>query len=156
MGNLLDLNPFVDVVGGMSLIGNRIVQSCENIELCHWTVILHYEYACSKGPMLQCDTTSNIFMTRKKYLPDIDFSLGPLLPLDFFMKVKRRNGIVITDASLLVPIHTVANISATSDAAQFKRFVLNHAVDEIRHRDTRTAIKLCKTCDAKNYQGNTS
>ena len=149
MANLLDSNPFVDVVGGVSLIASRIVQSCLNIELCHWTALLHYEYTCSKGPMLQCDTTSNIFMTRKKHVSDIDFSMGALLPLDFFIKVKRRNGIVITDASLLIPVSAASTIGAASDVTQFKRFVLEHGVDEIRNRDTRTAKKLCANCDAK-------
>ena len=41
---VLEMNPDVDVVGANVLRDDRIVPHCHHLELCHWTLMLHFEY----------------------------------------------------------------------------------------------------------------
>lgn len=136
-------NPDIDVVGGFMKTDNHIVHTCFDIEICHWTIIYHYEYVWSKGSLMQCDTTSHVFMARRKWLKHIHFEFGSLTPIDFFIKVKEMNGKVVSDVSQLIPMTT------TVKSGQYTTFVKKYGVDQIRNRYTNEIVDLCVNCDGK-------
>jgi hypothetical protein len=147
--SVLFANPSVDVVGGNTIRDNVITQHCHHIELCHWTLLLHFEYSCSVGPFKQCDSTSPIFMTRKRHAARLQEVGGPFAPLSFFVKLKRSGAMVLTDTSVTIDGGSVPILTAS--VAQKLAFVRIHAVDEIRNRDNNHVTSLCtnQTCDAK-------
>ena len=145
--SVLFANPTVDVVGANTIRDNVITQHCHHIELCHWTLLLHFEYSCSVGPFKQCDSTSPIFMTRKRHAALLQQMSGPLAPLTFFVTLKQRGAMVLTDTSVVIDEGSTP--IRTTSVTQKLEFVRLHAVDEIRNRDTSDVISLCtnSTCD---------
>jgi len=137
----LQENPDIDVVGGFMKMGNRIIHTCFTLEICHWTILYHLEYIWSKGSLMQCDTTSHVFMARRKWLKHIHFNLGSLAPIDLFIKVKELNGKIVTDVSQLIPMTT------TVKSGEHTAFVKKHGVDQIRNRYTNEVVELCVNCD---------
>lgn len=160
---ILQENPHVSAVGGRMLENDTLFLHCHALESCHWTLMIHYEYKCSDGPFMQCDSTSPIFMTRSKYKSVITEStkMGGLAPLHFFMKLKELSAIVVTDVSTHIHAKVYNDIKITTDHKQ--QFVLSNAIDHIKHKeDTGTekgrhwwkdgfSLELCtnSTCDAK-------
>lgn len=147
--SVLFANPSVDAVGANTIRENVFTQHCHHIELCHWTLLLHFEYSCSVGPFMQCDSTSPIFMTRKRHAALLQEVDGAFAPLSFFVKLKRSGAMVLTDTS--VTIDEGPEPILTASVAQKLAFVRLHAVDEIRNRDNDQVTSLCtnQTCDAK-------
>lgn len=143
LARALKEHPSFDVVGGLGFSENRISHTCFNIQICHWSLLYHYEYSWSKGSFMQCDTTSHVFMTRKKWLSHIDFALGVLTPVDFFIKVKQMKGQIVSDVSQLLSIPP-----QLVKSGQYTRFVQKHGVDQIRNRYTDEVTDLCQGCDA--------
>lgn len=141
--NILVADPTIDVIGGLMLAENRLENPCFDIEICHWSILYHYEYTWSKGSFMKCDTTSPIFLARKKWFKDIDFSQGVLTALDFFMKAKKKNAKIVTDVSETMPK------TPALQSGQYSSFVRKYGVDQIRNRYTRETIDLCKGCDAR-------
>jgi hypothetical protein len=158
--SVLDENPRVDAVGANALSHGTIMPQCHNIEICHWTVLLHFEYSCSVGPFMQCDMTSPVFMTQAQHAPLLAESAGmgaALAQLDIFVHFKRNGALVLTDTSVQIdwvgahrPVNLVLAAEHTATAVQRLNFVRRHGVDEIRDRDSHHATALCtpQTCDA--------
>ena len=145
---VLLLNPSIAAVGGNTIHNNVIKNQCQDIEVCHWTLLLHLEYTCSVGPYMQCGATSPVFMTRRRYAPLLVGSkVGDLTPLSFFVKLSSENAIVLTDNSVTIDIGTVSQPTTQ----QHHAFVRMHGIDEIRNRDTGQVTSLCTnyTCDAQ-------
>jgi FkbM family methyltransferase len=143
----LAANPKVDAVGAYVKRGNTVTQECRNIELCHWTILLHFEYSCSKGSLMRCDATSNIFVTRTQHSSLFDFRMGSLTALDFFLKLKQQGGFLATDVRIIINVGMSKEKEDTTEEKH--NFVMTHAVDEIINRDTEQIQSLCTKCDAK-------
>ena len=168
--SILITNSNVDAVGGNMIHGDMLMPRCHNIELCHWTALLHFEYSCSKGPLMQCDMTSNVFMIRAVHaemLKHAAVSMGELAPLSVFIGLQEKGRLVVTDASLQInvgntTIHPAPLIGSTRGHdmglrltdSQRLSFLRKHAVDEIRNRDTDYVYRVCTnlTCDAQTLK----
>ena len=168
--SILIANSQVDAVGGNMIHGDLLMPRCHNIELCHWTALLHFEYSCSKGPLMQCDMTSNVFMIRAVHaemLKHAAVSMGELAPLSVFIGLQEKGRLVVTDASLQInvgntKVHPAPVIGSTRahdmglrlTDSQRLSFLRKHAVDEIRNRDTDHVYRVCtnSTCDAQTLK----
>lgn len=136
-------NLSIDVVGGFVLTEKGIEHTCFDIEICHWTLLHHYEYRSSDKSYMQCDTTSNVFVARRKWRQHLDFKLGTLTPIDFFITVKQNSGKVVTDVSQILRLN-----SERIPRSGHESFVRKHGIDQIRNRYTGKTIDLCNDCDA--------
>jgi hypothetical protein len=175
LANVLDRNPTIDVIGFFLTHSNGLItQNAHHIDICHWTVIKHREYYCSNYNLLLCDTTSDVFVSRKQHYTHMDWHIDSnLLTLDYFITMKQKHKKIVSYVGTFItkkiqPLSSAATAPAATavnasnyNTTKTMHFITKHAITEILDRDTKIENDLCEhgiICDGELHQtimGNT-